>query len=64
MKHYLFPKIKKQLGGHHFARDDDGMNDVEHFLSYQNGVFYTEQIRLLNDRWAKCVNVGMDYVEI
>ena len=35
--YYLFPKIKKELGGHHFARDDDVMNALDHFLRDQNG---------------------------
>ena len=48
--YYLFPKTKKELDGHHFALDDDVMNSVD-----------AEGIRLLHDRWTKCVNV--DYVE-
>ena len=59
--YYLFPKIKKQLHDHHFARDDDVMNTVDHFLRVQNGAFYTEGICLLHDCWTKCVNVGGDY---
>ena len=61
--YYLFPKVKKELGSRHFATDDDITNAVDHFLRYQNGAFYTEGIRLLHDRWAKCVNLGGDYVE-
>ena len=60
---YLFPKMKNELGGHHFTRDDDVMNAVYHFLRDQNGAFYTEGIRLLHDHWTKCVNVGGDYAE-
>ena len=55
--YYLFPKMKKELGGNNFARDDD-MNAVAHFLRDQNGTFYTEGIHLLHDRWTKCVNTG------
>ena len=61
--YYLFPKMKKELGGHPFARYDDVMNAVDHFLRAQNGTVYTEGIRLLHDRWTKCVNAGGDYVE-
>ena len=50
----LFPRMKKELGGYNFARDDD----VDHFLRDQNGAFYTEGISLPHDRWTKCVNVG------
>ena len=55
--------MKKDLGGPHFTRDDDFMNDVVHFLMDQNGTFYTEGIRLLNDCWTKCANVAGDYDE-
>ena len=53
---YFFPKIKKELGGHHFATDDV-LNTVDQFLRSQNGAFYIEGICLLHNRWAKCVNV-------
>ena len=43
----------------HFARDDDVMNAVDHFLRDKNGTFYTEGIRLFHDRWT--VNVGGEY---
>ena len=39
---YLFPTMNQELGGHNFARDDDVMNAVDHFLRDQNGAFYTE----------------------
>ena len=56
--YYLFPKIKKELSGYFFARDDDDTNAVDHFLRDQNGTFYTEGIHLLHDHWTKHVNVG------
>ena len=30
--YYLLPKMKKELDGHHFTRDDDVMNAVDHLL--------------------------------
>ena len=47
--YYLFPKIKKELSGHHFGRYDDVMNAVDHFR--------------LHDCWTKCVNVEGEYAE-
>ena len=61
--YYLFSKMKKDLGSHHFAIYDDLMNAVDHFLRDQNGATYAEEIRLLHDCWTKCVNVGGDCVE-
>ena len=40
--YYLFPEMKKELSGHHFARNDDVMNTLDHNLRNQNGAFYTE----------------------
>ena len=57
--YYLFPKMKKELRGHHFAWDECCGPPSE----WQNGVFYTEEICLLHDCWTKCVNVGGDYVK-
>ena len=53
--YYLFPKLKNELGGHHFARDDDVVNAVDHSLMDQNGTVYTEGTCLLHDCWTKCV---------
>ncbi|XP_041355524.1 beta-hexosaminidase-like [Gigantopelta aegis] len=59
--YYLFPNMKKELGGNHFATDDDDvMNAVDHFLGAQNGAFYTEGIRLLHDRCIKIKNQRLE----
>ncbi|XP_028270394.1 histone-lysine N-methyltransferase SETMAR-like [Parambassis ranga] len=62
--YYLFPKMKKELSGRHVDSDDDIIAAVDHFLEVQNADFYTEGIRMLHERWTKCVNVGGDYIEI
>ena len=33
-------KMQKELGSHHFARDDDDMNALDHFLMDSNDAFY------------------------
>ena len=55
--------MKRELGGRHFASDDDVINAVEYFLSDKDSGFYAEGIRMLHDRWTKCVSVEGDYVE-
>ena len=52
--------MKKELGGHHFARDDDVKNAIDHFLRDQNDTIYKEGIYLLHECWIKYVNVGGD----
>ena len=36
---YGYMASEKELGCHHFARDDDVMNVVDHFLRDQTGAF-------------------------
>ena len=59
----LTTTLKKEFGGHHFNKDDDVMNVVDHFPKAQNDALYTEGIRLLHGRWIKRVNIGRDYVD-
>ena len=61
--YYLFLKMKKELSGHHFRTDDDVIQAVNHFLDTQDADFYKDGIRMLHDRWTKCVNLRGDYVE-
>ena len=58
----LFPKMKKELSGHCFPSNDDGMNAVRGFLEDQDKAFYAEGIRKLKGRWTKCVNTEVGYV--
>ena len=43
---------------------DEAINDVDHFLTAQDGAFYIENLHLLLDQWSKCVLVGWDCVVI
>ena len=55
--------MKKELSGCHFRTDDDVIQAVNHFLDTQDADFYKDGIRMLHDRWTKCVNLRGDYVE-
>lgn len=39
---YFFPKIKTELGGHHFESDDDVITAVGHFLEVKGTDFFKE----------------------
>ena len=65
--YYLFPTMKKELGGHHLLCYvmllDYVMNAMDYFLRNHNDTFYTEGIPLLHDHRTKCVNVGGNYAK-
>jgi histone-lysine N-methyltransferase SETMAR len=61
--YYLFPKLKKKLSGRQFETNDDVIDAVNQFLEDQDADFYKAGIRMLQDRWTKCVHLGGDYVE-
>ena len=58
--YYLFPKMKKELSGQHFATDNDVIDAVEVYLKDQDSSFHKEGILKLHDRWNKCVNLQGD----
>lgn len=60
---HLFPKMKLELSGQHFASNSDVMEAVEEYLDSKDSHFYEQGIRALQHRWAKCVDCRGDYVE-
>lgn len=60
---HLFPRMKKSLGGHHFATDNELQTSVQTWLKAQAATFYEEGIEKLIPRYEKCLNRNGDYVE-
>ena len=60
---HLFPRLKSDLGGQHFANDEEVKNAVNSWLEKQPKAFYNEGIRKLVPRYQKCLDVEGDYVE-
>lgn len=61
--YYLFPRMKKELSGQHFATNNDVIDTVDVYLGDRDSSFYEEGIHKLHKRWTKCVNLQGDYVE-
>ena len=59
--YHLFPNLKKQLAGTHYASTDDVIAAVEDFLGAQDACFYANGIRALQHRWAKCMELEGGY---
>jgi len=55
--------MKEHLWGQKFADDDEVMEEVQSWLTVTPKSFFLEGIRMLVDRWTKCVAKQGDYVE-
>ncbi|GJQ74871.1 hypothetical protein Trydic_g21707 [Trypoxylus dichotomus] len=55
--YYIFPELKKHLGGTHFKTEEELTKEVS---SYE---FYDLGIRKMVRRMQKCINLNGDYVE-
>lgn len=60
---YLFPKLKFELKGKHFANDDDVIAAVEIFLESQSENFFMDGLVKLEKRWTRCIEHNGDYFE-
>jgi hypothetical protein len=60
---YLFGRLKSDLQGMRFA-DNDAINQtVWEWIRRQPQAFFEKGIRMLLERWKKCVDSGVEYVE-
>ena len=50
---YLFPKLKFHLRGTQNGSNEGVIEAVKEYLGYQKKAFYFEDIRKLEQRWAK-----------
>jgi len=60
---YLFGPLKNALRGRRFAADDEVKEVVHDWLRSQPQTFFSNGIKKLTDRWAKCIEKTGDYIE-
>ena len=58
----LFGPLKNALRDRRFAADDEVEEAVHNWLRSQPQTFFSNGIKKLTDRWAKCIEKG-DYIE-
>lgn len=61
--YYLFPKLKKELGGKRFQSKEDLETFVNGYFEDLPQTAYHEGIAALESRWTKCILLKGDYVE-
>ena len=60
---HLFGPLKNALRGRRFAADDEVKEAVRDWLRSQPQTFFSNGIKKLTDRWAKCIEKKGDYIE-
>ena len=60
---HLFGPLKNALRGHWFAADDEVKEVVHDWLRSQPQTFFSNGIKKLTDRWAKCIKKKGEYIE-
>jgi hypothetical protein len=61
---YLLPKLDTKPRGRHFGSIEGVIEAVNEFLEDQNRKFYFKELKKLEHRWAKCIDVESDYKTI
>lgn len=61
--YYLFPSLKKWLGGQRFSNNEEVIAAVDGYFEDLDVSSYATGIKKLPERWTKCVTLNGDYVE-
>lgn len=61
---FFFSQIlKKQLKGNHFDSDEEVILACANWFSSKTRVFYSQGLFKVKQRWQKCINSGVGYIE-
>ncbi|XP_025829860.1 uncharacterized protein LOC112904322 [Agrilus planipennis] len=61
--YFLFPNLKKWLGGKRFADNEEVIEAVNGYFEELDESVYRDGINRLEHRYEKCISLGGDYVE-
>jgi histone-lysine N-methyltransferase SETMAR len=61
--YFLFPNLKKWLGGKRFDSNDDVISQTKAYFEDLDKSYFLEGIKKLVKRWTKCIELKGDYVE-
>ncbi|EFN89016.1 Histone-lysine N-methyltransferase SETMAR, partial [Harpegnathos saltator] len=60
---FLFPNLKKRLGGKRFANNEEVEFAVDGYFEELDDSHYKQDIETIEHRWEKCIELKGDYVE-
>ena len=61
--YYLFPNLKRWLQGKRFHSNEEVILETEDYFAEFDKSYYSKGIKMLKDRWKKCILLQGDYVE-
>lgn len=61
--YFLFPNLKKWLGGKRFANNEEVESVVDGYFEELDDSHYKQGIEAIEHRWEKCIELKGDYVE-
>jgi len=60
---YLFPNMKKWLGGKRFTSHEEFIAETEAYFAEFDKLYFLNDIKMLEYRWTKCIELKEDYIE-
>jgi histone-lysine N-methyltransferase SETMAR len=60
---FLFPNLKKNLRGRRFEDVSEIVSATQAYFTYQDKTFFSDGLKLLKQRYSKCIALKGDYVE-
>ncbi|EFN63457.1 Histone-lysine N-methyltransferase SETMAR, partial [Camponotus floridanus] len=60
---FLFPNLKKYLGGKKYKSNAEVENAVNQYFSGLDNQFFSDGLKGWEKRWTKCIELQGDYVE-
>ena len=60
---FLFPNLKKDIGGLHFRSDEEVVTAVEEWVNGKDPDFFSSGLMALEHRWSKCITLKGNYIE-
>ena len=61
--YFLFPNLKKWLGGKTFYSNDEIISQTYTYLEDLEKSYFLEGIQKLEKRWMKCIELKGDHIE-
>lgn len=61
--YHLFPNLKRWLQGKRFASNEEIINETNAYFEELEKPYYLKDIKMLPDRWTKCIELKGAYVE-
>ena len=59
----LFPNLKRWLQGKRFHTNEEVILETEAYFAHFDKSYFSKGIKMLEDRWKKCISLQGDYIQ-